>query len=116
MNPRGLPADARQILETLHAPARLVAHLTLVHDVAAQLLQALLTRWPDLPVDHQAVLFGAATHDVGKVLHPNELHGPGHEHEKDGPRLLEWLGISRERGRFSRTHGTWRQEADLTCE
>ena len=116
MNPRDLPADARQILETLHAPARLVAHLTLVHDVADELIRALRTRWPDLPVDHDAVLFGAAIHDIGKVLHPNELDGPGNDHEKDGPPLLERLGIPTERASFSRTHGTWRQEADVTCE
>jgi len=113
---RDLPDDARQILETLHAPARLVAHLTLVHDVAADLIRALRTRWPDLPVDHEAVLLGAATHDIGKVQHLNELEGPGHDHEKDGPSLLERLGIPPERARFSRTHGTWKQEADLKCE
>ena len=48
-----------------------------------------LARWPVLSVDHEAVLYGAATHDIGKVLHPNELDGPGNEHEKDGPALLE---------------------------
>jgi hypothetical protein len=116
MNPRDLPADARQILEKLHAPARLVAHLTLVHDVAADLIRALRTRWPDLPFDQDAVLFGAATHDIGKVLHPDELEGPGNDHEKDGPSLLERLGIPPERARFARTHATWNHEAELTCE
>jgi putative nucleotidyltransferase with HDIG domain len=116
MNPRDLPADARQILETLHAPPRLVAHLTLVHDVAAELIRSLRNGWPDLAVDQDAVLFGAAIHDIGKVLHPDELHGPGHDHETDGPRLLERLGIPPERARFARTHATWNHETDLTCE
>jgi hypothetical protein len=116
MTPRELLAEARRILETLHVPPRLLAHLTLVHDVAAELLGALLTRWPDLPVDREAVLFGAATHDIGKVLHPDELDGPGNDHEKDGPALLEQLGIPSERARFARTHGTWRKEVGLACE
>jgi hypothetical protein len=116
MKRRDIPADARRILETLLAPPRLVAHLILVHDVAAELLRALQTRWPDLPVDHETVLLGAATHDIGKVLHPIELDGPGNEHEKDEPALLERLGIPPERARFARTHGTWKKEADITCE
>lgn len=116
MKLRDLPADARRILETLHAPPRLVAHLTLVHDVAAKLIGALRTRWPDLPVDQKAILFGAAVHDIGKMLHPDELDGPGDQHEQDGPALLEHLGILSNLARFARTHGTWRQEAGLPCE
>jgi hypothetical protein len=116
MTPRDLPADVRQMLEMLNAPPRLVAHLTLVHDVAAELIQALRTRWPDLPVNYDAVLFGAAIHDIGKVLHPNEIDGPGNDHEMDGPPLLEQLGIAPERSRFSKTHGTWKYEANLKCE
>jgi len=94
----------------------LVAHLALVHDVADQFLQELRSRWPNLPVDQHAVLFGAATHDIGKVLHPDELDGPGHDHEKDRPWLLERLGIPAERARFARTHGTWNHETDVMCE
>lgn len=34
------------------------------------------------------MLFGAATHDVGKVLQPAELSGPGSAHEPAGHALL----------------------------
>src|SRR5690242_20727491 len=104
------------MLERLNAPPRLVAHLTVVHDAAADLLQALKAHWRNLPLDGDAVLFGAATHDVGKVLHPGELVGPGNEHESAGPPLLEQLGIPPDRSRFARTHGTWNEEADLALE
>jgi hypothetical protein len=113
---RELPHDARQVLERVNAPPRLVAHLALVHDVAADLLQSLSAQWPDFPIDKEAVLFGAATHDIGKVLHPAELTGPGSNHEQDGPPMLEQLGIPADRSRFARTHGTWKQEAILTLE
>ena len=110
---RDLPDDARQVLKRLNAPPRLVAHLTLVHDVAADILKSLQAQWPNLSIDKGAVLFGAATHDIGKVLHPAELVGPGSKHERDGPGLLEQVGIPADRCRFARTHGTWKQEADL---
>jgi len=104
------------VLNRLNAPPRLVAHLALVHDAAADLLQSLSAQWQDIPIDKEAVLFGAATHDIGKVLHPAELTGPGSNHEQDGPGMLEQLGIAAGRSRFARTHGTWKQEATLTLE
>ncbi len=116
MEIRELPHDARQLLKRLNAPPRLVAHLALVHDVAADLLQSLSAQWQDFPIDKEAALFGAATHDIGKVLHPAELTGPGNNHEQDGPGMLEQMGIAADRSRFARTHGTWKQEVILTLE
>ena len=116
MEIRELPYDARQLLKRLNAPPRLAAHLALVHDVAADLLESLSAQWRDFPIDKEAVLFGAATHDIGKVLHPAELTGFGSNHEQDGPGILEQMGIAADRSRFARTHGTWKQEAILTLE
>jgi len=113
---RDLPDTARQLLVTLKAPPRLVAHLSLVHDAVTEILDALRLRWPDLTIDRDTVLFGAATHDLGKCLHPNELVGPGNFHENDGPALLQQHGVSPERSRFARTHGTWATEPNLTLE
>lgn len=113
---RDLPANAEQLLTMLQAPPRLVAHLALVHDAATEILKAIQARWPGLTVDADAVLFGAATHDIGKVLHPNELTGPGNQHEQDGPPLLEKCGVPTARSRFARTHGTWGRETNLTLE
>jgi hypothetical protein len=110
MNLRPLPPKAQELCQRLAAPPRLIQHLTLVHDVAVTLTQRLHQQYPTLQVDAQAVAFGAATHDLGKTLHPNELSGPGDSHELDGPSLLENHGVPPELARFARTHGRGRYE------
>ncbi|HET6705357.1 HD domain-containing protein [Amycolatopsis sp.] len=97
-----LPSRARTLLETVGASPRLGAHLRVVHDVAVT-----LTGWVGPRVDVPAVLFGAATHDIGKVLHPAELSGPGSLHEEAGYRLLRAEGVEEALARFARTHGSW---------
>jgi hypothetical protein len=104
---RPLPATAAELLADLDAPARLGAHLRLVHDVAWSLTDELGRRWPALDFDTTAVLFGAATHDVGKVEHPAELSGPGHRHEFAGERLLLRYGVPSHLARFAGSHGSW---------
>ncbi|WP_240521662.1 HD domain-containing protein [Amycolatopsis vastitatis] len=105
-----LPPRARELLESLGAPPRLGAHLRLVHDVAVT-----LTGWVRADFDVPAVLFGAATHDIGKILHPAELSGPGSLHEVAGYSLLLSQGIEEASARFARTHGSW-DAADVTFE
>jgi len=78
---RRLPVPVRRLLESLEAPPRLAAHLRAVHDVACQLTELLALRHPELTFDRASVLFGAATHDIGKVVHIGELSGPGSAHE-----------------------------------
>jgi hypothetical protein len=52
------------------------------------------------------IRFGAAVHDIGKTVHPDELRESGkHKHQTAGVELLEALGIPRERARFAWTHG-----------
>lgn len=104
---RPLPDRAALLLETLNAPPRLVAHLRAVHDVACQLTDWLLRHYPDVRCDRQAVAFGAAIHDIGKVEHPDELSGPGSAHEPAGYRLLRGLGVEEDLARFARTHASW---------
>lgn len=102
-----LPADASDLLLALSAPPRLAAHLRLVHDVAHQLADRLAAHCPELVYDRTAVLFGAATHDIGKVLHPAELSGPGSAHEEAGRELLLARGFDARLARFAGTHGSW---------
>lgn len=113
---RDLPEEAQRLLKTLNAPPRLLAHLVLVHDAVFEILNAFEYRWPDLKFDRDAVLFGAATHDAGKCLHTNELTEPGNQHEQDGPGILLQHGVSPERSRFARTHGTWQHEPNLALD
>ncbi|MCR3741147.1 HD domain-containing protein [Actinomadura glauciflava] len=104
---RPLPERAARLLEDLDAPPRLAAHLRAVHDVAAELVGWARERHPGLAVDAEAVLFGAATHDIGKALHPVELSGPGAQHERAGHALLRERGVEERLARFARTHASW---------
>ncbi|WP_312018691.1 HD domain-containing protein [Streptomyces sp. I05A-00742] len=102
-----LPSAVGDLLHALDAPPRLAAHLRAVHDVACQLLAWLEDRHPDVVVDREAVLFGAATHDIGKTVHVTELTGPGSAHEEAGRELLLAHGFAPERARFAGTHASW---------
>ena len=104
---RPLPAVVTELLRSLGAPPRLAAHLRAVHDVAVDLADWVRDRYPDLAVDRDAVLFGAATHDVGKTLHPEELSGPGSAHEAAGRDLLLDRGFAPALARFAATHASW---------
>jgi hypothetical protein len=108
-----LPADVVAILLAEDAPPRLHAHLTLVHDVARQLMARVNKAWAGLAVDAANVAFGAASHDIGKARHPDELSGPGCRHEAEGERLLLERGIPPARARFARTHGADRATLGL---
>lgn len=99
----------------VRAPARLAAHLRAVHDVAWQLTQQLKACFPTLDFDREAVLYGAATHDIGKVEHRDELTGPGHQHEPAGYHLLVAHGVPAWLARFARTHASW-TDPDTTLD
>ncbi|WP_406461115.1 HD domain-containing protein [Streptomyces sp. NBC_01622] len=102
-----LPDRVVGLLSELGSPPRLAAHLRAVHDVAHQLVDWLEQHCPAVPVDREAVLFGAATHDVGKTVHVCELSGPGAAHEEAGRTLLLGHGVGPELARFAATHASW---------
>ncbi|MEU2060560.1 HD domain-containing protein [Streptomyces sp. NPDC013455] len=110
---RPLPRRAAVLLEQVAAPPRLVAHLRAVHDVAAQLAEWVRQHCPALEFDADAVLFGAATHDIGKALHPAELSGPGARHEAAGRELLLAHGVPDRLARFAGTHASWSAAAGV---
>jgi putative nucleotidyltransferase with HDIG domain len=93
------------ILGKERASPRLVAHLTLVQSTALALLARVKKAWPQLVVEGDAVVFGAATHDIGKARHPEELSEPGTKHEAAGRALLLEHGTPPELARFAETHG-----------
>ncbi|GII29105.1 HD domain-containing protein [Planotetraspora mira] len=104
---RPLPEDVARLLLDMEAPPRLAAHLRAVHDTACLLVDAIAGAYPLLPFDTTQVLFGAATHDVGKVIHVGELSGPGSAHEQAGYELLLARGVDERAARFARNHATW---------
>lgn len=111
-----LPPDILDLLQRLQASPKLIAHLAIVHAAALVITGELATYWPTLHYDKQAVLFGAATHDIGKIAHPQELTQPGKQHEESGPALLMQQGISVHYTRFARTHGRWQAEVPAQLE
>ncbi|MFD8598056.1 HD domain-containing protein [Kitasatospora sp. NPDC059646] len=102
-----LPDEVTLLLRELAAPPRLVAHLRLVHDTAARLTDGVAAYCPALEFDRAAVLFGAATHDIGKTVHRAELSGPGSAHEPAGRELLLAAGVAPRLARFAAGHGSW---------
>lgn len=104
---RPLPDRVAELLLLLDCPPRLAAHLRAVHDVAHQLVDWAEQHTPAMPFDREAVLFGAATHDIGKIVHTTELSGPGSAHEDAGRLLLLSHNVSPEMARFAATHASW---------
>jgi len=72
-NQVSLPDEVEYILKRLSVPPRLYAHSLVVHDVAHTLIKAITDTWDNLNIDENLILFGAATHDIGKCIHINEL-------------------------------------------
>jgi putative nucleotidyltransferase with HDIG domain len=105
--PGPLPEAAQRLLRELDASPRLIAHLTVVHDMARALAQAFDSAWPALPYDRNVVFLGAALHDIGKVVHPAELTAPGSMHEASGEELLLSHGFAHPVARIARAHGQW---------
>ncbi|KJK56073.1 phosphohydrolase [Saccharothrix sp. ST-888] len=110
-----LPVQVAELLEGLDAPPRLAAHLRAVHDVAHQLVDWAGQHHSDLDFDRGAVLFGAATHDVGKTVHIAELSEAGSAHEEAGRALLLDHGVRPQLARFAGTHASW-TAPDITIE
>lgn len=111
-----LPAVVLAMLQKQAAPSRLVAHLTIVHDVACKLIELIDMTFLSLAYDRESVRIGAAIHDIGKTVRLEELSGPGTLHEDVGPSLLLSQGWPEHYTRYARTHARWQQEEVLLLE
>jgi hypothetical protein len=102
-----LPHTAQDLCRQLNAPPRLVVHLQLVHDAARTIVLTLKEAFPGITLDEPAILFGAATHDLGKTIYPEELGASGKKHQEEGPALLISKGVDPRLARFALTHSQW---------
>lgn len=105
-----LPHTVTELLEKHEAPSRLKRHLQIVHSVANDLLNGIKNEFPQLNLNEEDILFGAATHDIGKTVITEELYQKGNEHEAIGQQLLLDSGYPETKARFAKTHGNWQAE------
>ena len=105
-----LPKDIQDLLAQNDAPMLLERHLTIVYNVGIELTIKLMQAWPNLIVVREEILFGTATHDIGKMFETNELSHSGNLHEQVGYEFLVRQGIPENLARFAKTHGDWRDE------
>jgi hypothetical protein len=107
------PDDALELLRALGAPAHLVRHHALVVEAADLLIRGLeVALGPPSWFSPVMVRLGAALHDAGKIVHPEELHQPGHAHEPAGRDLLLRAGVAPELAAFCVSHAAWRDAGD----
>ena len=97
--------DAYALLQHLGATPHLLLHLQLVGEAADELIA--LFGSLGVACDAQAIELAAALHDAGKIVHPNELSGPGHQHEQAGERLLLANGVPASLARHCVNHAAW---------
>src|SRR5262249_11904735 len=95
-----------RLLVDLGAPQRPVRHHELVVEAASVLCQKVFEGF-DVAFHREAVLLGAALHDVGKILYPDEMQATGHRHEQPGPSLPLERGVSHDLARFCVTRASW---------
>jgi hypothetical protein len=101
------PTIIKNLINERRIPPRLLAHLTLVYEVAKTILAWMDHHYPGVSIDKEAVLFGAVTHDIGKVMVNEEITKPGSTHERQGFELLLNHGIKEHLARFTLTHSQW---------
>ncbi|VFQ45972.1 hd domain [Desulfoluna butyratoxydans] len=97
--------DAFELLKTMGAPGHLITHAKLVGEAA----NALLTTFEKLnvPVDSEFVQTAVVIHDIGKIVHPQEMSTPGSNHEPQGEKMLLDQGVSPKLARCCLSHGRW---------
>ena len=97
--------DAYRLLCRLGAPERLLRHVQLVGEAADALIRAY--RRLGLRFDARLIELGVAVHDAGKIGFPEELDGPGAQHERAGMALMLSHGVDAAVARCCVSHAAW---------
>jgi hypothetical protein len=105
--------DVYNLLRQLGAPERLLRHAQLVGEAADSLIK--VYRELGVEFDVSVIELGAAIHDAGKIVHPEELSGPGSRHEGAGQALVLKHGVRPEVAKCCISHAAWRNP-DVTFE
>ncbi len=102
--------DAYDLLNKLNAPEDLKMHIQLVGEAAELLIDKFLEY--GVPVDGNFIETGVILHDIGKIIHTNELAGSGSNHLKAGEKILTDKGIDPKIARCCISHENW---ASMNC-
>ncbi|AZA98514.1 HD domain-containing protein [Chryseobacterium joostei] len=105
-----IPQNIQSILDDLHCPILLNRHLILVYNLGLDLTEKIIFEFPTLRLLTDEIVFGTATHDIGKIIEKNELREKGKQHEQTGYKILMDYGIKENLARFTITHGDWENE------
>jgi len=97
--------SAFKLLDELDAPEHLKKHVKLVGEAADALLLKLTML--AIEVDRDFIDAGVVIHDVGKIVHTEEMAGPGSEHETKGKELLEGRAVDAKLARVCLSHARW---------
>lgn len=97
--------DAFTLLQSFNAPLRLITHHQLVLEAVDKLLEVLSQI--NVKCDIRLIELGAALHDAGKIIHPEELDRPGHFHEQAGYQLLLANGVEFAVAQCCVSHAAW---------
>ena len=109
----GQQNDAYDLLRQLGAPERLLRHAWLVGEAADYLIE--VYRELGIEFDASLIELGAAIHDAGKIVHREELSGPGSRHERAGQALVLKHGVQPQVAKCCVSHAAWRSP-DVTFE
>lgn len=104
------PNEARELLERMGAPHRLLRHVELVGEAGEALLEELAGL--GVRIDARFVRIGIVVHDAGKIVHQCELTEPGSLHEPDGESALLARGVAPKLARVCLSHARW---AEMEC-
>lgn len=102
--------SAINFLIKLGASEKLIKHASLVNEAAQMLINRL--HMLNIPINEKLITSGAVFHDVGKIIHANELSASGHEHEPDGEKLLLAKGVDAKIARCCISHARW---SEMEC-
>jgi len=99
--------EAYKFLDSMGAPDHLKTHVSLVGEAADLLIEKL--KHLGVSLDFEFIRIGVAIHDIGKIVHTNEMTGPGSDHEPEGEKILKDHGVSSKLARVCLSHARWRE-------
>jgi putative nucleotidyltransferase with HDIG domain len=99
--------DAVELLRNIGTTDKLIKHVELVGEAGEQIIKKLEEK--KIKIDKNYVRIGIILHDVGKILHPNELKEKGNKHEEAGEKLLLEKGVEPKYARCCRSHAQWNE-------